>query len=382
MSLNSPTLADKAFREAVERNPVLTFKHEDSVNYIFITDIHYNSETEYLGDAIVSQIKAAVDFANNNECIDFIAIGGDITTGMFAAKEDAFKETNKALAPLKECKKPVLVLMGNHDDNCYHIYSEKKYDTNRIISKKDWNENVSGHIIPKDIVRNDKDPDGRYYYYDLKSKKTRIVCLDALDYDYEPDDKGGIKNLIYLGKKTYPADEYISGATWWGYSEKQMKWLIESAMNAPKGYNYVFISHMGVDFETNCYSFKTKFGDELRKIITAYQNKGVFEDEAIGTKDFSGALGKILVYHFGHIHMELFLHSPDMNLTQISTGSTNWWQMGKGGKENPHINDKTLDWRTYERARGNTNEAMMDIVLASENGIKKIAVGAGEDYEG
>ena len=190
------TPATQAFSEAVERNPLLSLKCDETANYIFITDIHYNSDTEYLSDAIISHIQAAVDFANNNDCIDFIAIGGDITTGMFATKEDSIAETNKALSPLKKCKKPVLVLMGNHDDNCYHIYSENRYIPERIVSKRDWNEKVAAPLIPKDIVRDSKYPDSRYYYYDLKGKSTRVICLDALDYEYEAHQNGGIKSLI------------------------------------------------------------------------------------------------------------------------------------------------------------------------------------------
>lgn len=272
--------------------------------------------------------------------------------------------------------------MGNHDDNCYHVYSEKRYIPERIVSKRDWNEKVAAPLIPKDIVRDSKYPDSRYYYYDLKGKSTRIICLDALDYEYQAHQNGGIKRLIYSGESTYEADKYISGATWWGYSKNQMKWLINEALSAPEGYNYIFLSHMGVDFQTNCYSFKTKFGDELRRIIAAYQNKGVFNDNQIGCRDFSGVTGKIMAYHFGHLHMELFHHSPDIQLTQISTGCTNQWQADKKGKENPHINVNTLDWRIYERSRETTSEPAMDIVLAGKDGIKKIAVGAGSDYEG
>lgn len=356
---------------------------ESAVNYIFITDIHYgNDAIGAQGSALITQVKAAVEIANTVDSIDFVVIGGDTTTGMYQTKADAIKYTIEVLSPLKDCKKPVLVLMGNHDDNSYHSYTYNMYYPDRIVSDKDWNDNILEVFCPDNIVKDSGYKYSKYYYYDLEAKKTRVICLDALDYRAEFDSKGVIRELP---KKDPSSDiddaQYWSGCSWWGYSEKQMKWLANEAMTADKDWDYVFLSHMGIDSDTNSYRYDTKYGKILRDIIRAYQNKSFVASDTV-TADFSNTKGRILSYQFGHQHLELTHYSRDINLWQITTATASVGASSTGKTvDETDVTNKRLDWKIYNRALGSESEACFDIMSVSDKIIFKYAFGAGSDEE-
>ncbi|MBQ9769689.1 MAG: metallophosphoesterase, partial [Clostridia bacterium] len=92
----------------------------ETVNYLFITDIHFSSTDR---TSLLKQAALMAKMANENDDIDFIVIGGDTTTGMSDSKEACVTATQTALDPFLASTKPVFVLMGNHDDNSYHLLS-------------------------------------------------------------------------------------------------------------------------------------------------------------------------------------------------------------------------------------------------------------------
>ena len=94
-------------------------------------------------EALQNQLKWIVKMANENDDIDFVVVGGDTTTGMYGSKEQCVTWTQAALDPLLECEKPVFVLMGNHDDNSYHVYAgDNLLKPERVITDLDWQNNI------------------------------------------------------------------------------------------------------------------------------------------------------------------------------------------------------------------------------------------------
>lgn len=349
---------------------------EQAVNYIFITDIHYSSSK---AEAIKTQLEIATEMANTIDAIDFIVIGGDTTTGMFETKSAAIETTQLALEPLKECKKPVFVLMGNHDDNSYHRFTYNVYYPDRIISDKDWKDNVVDVFCPDDIVHDSQYKDSKYYYYDLADKKTRIICLDAVDYRAQYNSKGVISELpIKDPAKTEHVAKYWSGCSWWGYSDQQINWLVNEAMTADKDWDYVFLSHMGIDANTNCYNYVTQNGPALRDVIKAYQNR---QSYGVGgkVKDYSGVSGKILAYQFGHIHTELTHFDHDVGLWQISTATANAGNNTTKSLQESSISNKKLDWNILNRTGDPINEYCFDIMSVDQSSVHKYGYGASTD---
>ena len=174
---------------------------------------------------------------------------------------------------------------------------------------------------------------------------------------------------------------------WWGYSADQMRWLAEDALNTDK--NVIFVSHMGIDKETNCYNTNIRFGAELRSIISAYQKgesytatlKDYWGNSVPVSADFSSH-GRILSYQFGHMHIEASLYSEDIDLWQISTSSANVDQTGVQTEEalmSGTANVKTLPWRVFTRKLGTESEACFSVMSVSADRIYRYAVGVGND---
>lgn len=347
----------------------------DAVNYVFITDLHYDSDpTAQKSEALLKQVKAAVKMANTIDSIDFIVIGGDITSGMYETKADSLKYTAEVLSPLKESTKPVLVLTGNHDDNSYLSFHMEGFLEDQIVSDKDWSDNVISVFCPENVVKDSKHKDSKYYYYDLKDKKTRIICLDAIDYRAKYDSNGVIKELPI--KDAAASDEeskYWSGCSYWGFSEGQMNWLVNEAMTAGDDWDYMFFSHIGIDVSTQTNYYEPHYGTTLRSVIAAFQNRKSFTADTI-SGDFSGKSGKILTYHFGHTHRELTRYSKDIDLWQLNTAtaqvSTNAETIGS-----PTVTEdgKGNDWVTYDRQYGSDYEACIDIISATDKVVYKYA---------
>lgn len=355
---------------------------ESNVNYLFLTDLHYGKDSASgQGKLIWEQVTTATEMANTIDAIDFIVIGGDTTTGMYESKANAIKYTQQALEPLKNCKKPVFVLMGNHDDNSYHRFTYDVYYPERIISDKNWSESIIKEFCPSDIVKDKSYADSKYYYYDLEAKKTRIICLDALDYRAEYDSEGNIAELpIKNASATTHSAKYWSGCSWWGYSAEQIKWLATEAMTAGEGWDYVFFSHMGIDSETNSYNTSVKYGSQLSNLIDAYQKRKTFSIEGVNA-DFSSAKGKILSYQFGHTHVELTHYTRELDLWQICTATANKAQNTTKDLSETSITNKNLDWHILDRSATDDSAYCFDIMSVGDTVINKYAYGAGSDEE-
>ncbi len=376
---------------------------QDKVNYIFVTDTHFSeSTTSDLGKSIINQMTLITKMANENENIDFVVVGGDITTGMYDTKEDHIKYTQTALDPLLNCTKPVFVLMGNHDDNSYTTdnYAEK------IITDLDWQNEIidrytNANELNKSTVTVTQDSEranSKYFYYDL-DENTRVVALDALDYQAKYDEDGNVIGdtdgdglldgmPVKDATKTTDRAKYYSGYTYWGYSPDQLRWLAEDALNTDK--EVIFVSHMGIDEMTNSYETTVQFGNELRDIIIAYQSKtaysasltNIWGDTVDVAADFADTTGKIISYQFGHQHLELTVYDYDVDLWQISTPSSRGVDNSIQSLEKlqtSSVNVKTLPWRVYTREYSSETEASFNVMSVSSDAVYRLAIGPGKN---
>lgn len=314
---------------------------EGAVNYIFISDLHNGSyvndpdgdglrnydSAETVAERLESRVKtveSAVKYANLCPAIDFIVIGGDIINGYETEESltyQAAKKKNKGLtvkghvkdqlqdmlAPLKDCKKPVFVLTGNHDFNDAHTLwlstnhpenSKKRADL--TLSDLDWNQAVMKEFVSDGIVRDADYAYSKYYYYDLKKndKVTRIICLDIHDSRQPFDSKGNLTG-----------DPTINSG--YRYSDEQMKWLAEVALKGNFDSCMVF-----------AHSDMTDGTAKMDKILAAYQQRtkyhvgGAISIDADYTMRDSGS---IMLYHHGHEHEYSRDFSPAMNFWTLGS---------------------------------------------------------------
>lgn len=356
---------------------IISTESAGAVNYIFITDLHYGYDSAMDQASLLKQVAYVAKMANENDGIDFVCLGGDITQGNASTKEGQLKLLNTILTPLLECEKPVFALAGNHDDNAYSTFKAEK-----VLNNQDWNDNVIDYVVNRSTSDGDKadvqvvqDTDlsngpSKYYYYDLEAKKTRVVCLDAINYPYSWNEETQSWDLaVKNASASSDRSKYYNGYNTWGYSTKQIEWLAEVVLTCDDGWDYVFLSHMGIDEATN--SNTVLNGKQLRDLIKAYQFKTPYtfadtdlsdgEDDSISV-DYSNTNGRILSYHFGHNHYEKEIYSEDIDLWQIITSTAN-----PGNKDNV---TQTLKTET---------EVHFDVMFVSRGDIYKHNIGSGRD---
>ncbi len=385
---------------------------KDTVNYLFVTDIHFGYDlTSAQSVSLLNQAKLMTKMANENDDIDFVVIGGDTTTGMYGSKETAIKWTQAALDPFLECQKPVFVLMGNHDDNSYHLLDGTNTNAElyeeRIITDLDWQNYIIDRYVNKgniQVVQDDpaKRANSKYFYYDLEGKKTRVIALDALDYEAKYDENGYVLGdldgdgfldgmPVKNAEGTTDSAKYYAGTSYWGYSADQIRWLAEDALGSlPADYDVIFVSHMGMDQTTNSYWSKIWFGSDIREIVRTFNAGGSYTasltdnwgDAVSVSANFAGKNGDILSWQFGHQHIELSLYESDVDLWQISTSTASVANAKQQTEElllSSSVNNKGLPWRVYTRKLGTSSEACFNAMSVSSERLYRLTVGEGNN---
>ena len=313
---------------------------EASVNYFFISDVHNGSFVNDLNgdgkrdydslDHTASRLESnrgkiadAVTIANSSPYIDFVVVGGDIINGYETTESNTYKEAKKKnpkltvsehcidqmqeiLAPLKECKKPVFVLAGNHDDNAMHSLWQENHPEgpNRypeyLVSDLSWYEGVFKEFVNVKVVQDSNyvysgKKLSKYYYYDLSKngRKTRVICLDYNDDRFAFNNKGIV----------------TSDASTGGYSKEQLMWLANTALMGDFD-DCIMLSHAGTD-------------DNLNNILTAYQEKESYKKVSLGinVNYENRKSGNIMSYHHGHEHEDFNTYSYDLDCWTISTNA-------------------------------------------------------------
>ena len=354
----SQHIAHAGFKEAisaVKNDYVLESAPSSAANYIFISDVHtgaflrysaagqlsiYEAEAEILAreQSIVSKMNNIVNFANSNDNIDFIVIGGDLVNGyetpdspmyqkalaegkVSNIREFVISQIQTILAPLKNSTKPVFVICGNHDDNrgqslYYSALNAENGTSNptfylsEMVSDRDWYNGVTKEFISADIVQdpNYLDVNGdklsKYYYYDYQKngEDKRVIVLDCMD----------TKNA--MNPETGEVLEYNGGRRM-SYSADQLQWLAATLKSA-KG-DVVLFSHQPIIGEDTAYNSAI-----VEDMLAAFQNKTSYVNDAMGINvNFGSSDGNVLSFHAGHNHEYKASYSSNAVLWQIVSGA-------------------------------------------------------------
>jgi hypothetical protein len=210
-------------------------------------------------------------------------------------------------------------------------------------------------------------PDSKYYYCDLPEKKTRVVVLDTMDARRPYDENG-----------TVTSDERPSRC--FCYTEEQLKWLVEQALTCAPDWQYIFLSHMGIDASTN--SNLMDNGEALRALLRAVQWQTPYfyygldyqKQECKLSADYrKHPVGRVRMFAFGHQHAELVLYSEDLDLWQICAAS----MTPAGGLSG---RDKSLPWN-FVPWRDSGCETCMEYISVGQTGCYKYSLGPGAEVE-
>jgi predicted phosphodiesterase len=193
-----------------------------------------------------------------------------------------------------------LSLIGDNIDK-FHRYLIGKSESCQFFNVRgnhDYNNRIEGSELAgydsatvrafllatteKDIVINDEDNDGTYYYYDNKVSKIRYIVVDCYY-----GNSVGHKNI----------------------GVQQFSWILNAINNTPSGYAIVYIQHQPLEVAVDQNGERSEFSAILT-ILKAVNNKrsgDVTYDNQSFHYDYSNASFNILFVLTGHIHSRLYL---------------------------------------------------------------------------
>lgn len=277
--------------------------NEEAVNYIFITDLHIDSDSDL--EKLNSFIEDVFVEINDCDSIDFVCLGGDLTTLSFDNKKEWKEWVGLILEPFKKLDKPLLILNGNHDDNSNS--SNSSNNNVFVLEPSDWIDTIFLKYIDECVVADETNDGSKYYYFELEKQKCkyRVICLDSNDRPY-----------------------YETNKTYWGFSKEQKQWLEEQALVGAD--YYLFLSHMPINQEYNGDHKTIYYSDDILKLL----------------EDFNKETNSILVNSFGHMHLSLFTKVNGIYYTCTPT----LFRGGIGGYDGSflanELNNPGLGWET------------------------------------
>lgn len=145
---------------------------ENSVCFAFMTDAHLGLYTD-LENVAGKHAGQALKIINDRCLLDFVAHGGDYTTGAWNTTVDATFEDSEDYMELigSVTDVPQVWCIGNHDDAPYQATANRLTQTQSfaMVGRK----NRASNAVCK--------PGCNYGYLDLDSQKVRIIYLDTHD---------------------------------------------------------------------------------------------------------------------------------------------------------------------------------------------------------
>lgn len=280
----------------------------ERLTYLTITDLHCEEPEAWEG--MSRQLTQIVQLSR--ECpLDFIFVGGDLLRGRNPYPEIGSKQNNlsyvrRMVQILRGAHAPVFFAFGNHDDNAHHWEDDTRPSTTcpigDIITKREFCTICIDPLVT--VVHDTENPLSCYYYYDIESKKTRVIVLDTTDYP--------------LTNRKDPRYADLNGRTQLRVSARQIQWLCEQALTQKDaGWKYIILSHvpLSVDF-MGAPTQVAAYGTWIWDALCALNHRSVYsrKDAPIACgdgkecltvhADFSDFHSRVVLHHFGHVHFD------------------------------------------------------------------------------
>lgn len=245
-------------------------------NLLFFTDSH--TDETFFDGVDLKNVKYVVEFANglknnvhdvseqfvNAKVFDAVINAGDVISSGYKVTP----EHDAALAlpffnEIKNLDVPFIIAKGNHDTLIT--------DTAWASMYGDWAQQKFG------LVRQTKQNTHKstWAYYDIESKKIRVIAIDVTDID-----------LSVLGPDGYPL--YNGGNSWY-IAQEQMNWLVNTALNfdskADSDWGVVCVLHQSKQIMWNnewyagsrLYNIPSAI-EKFFEVCKAFNNQGTYND--------------------------------------------------------------------------------------------------------
>lgn len=327
-------------------------------SFVFITDFHADFK-ENKGP-VLRQCKAAVELAKNTPA-DCIILGGDIIHGIFE-KEDSLKMLKTVKDEFLTSPVPVITVHGNHDDNAYQsdkvpwTFDPAAVPYQYIITGEEFTKTITIPLAKGKDIHDKTNSFSTYYFMDFPEKKRRVVVLDGYDYP-----------LITEGKYAR-----YSAENWNRFSDEQLKWLSEQALDVKKeGWEIIITVHSVLDSNVN--GLKAQNYSEVLKIISAFNDRQRIKDEKLNIDiDYKDAAGKIRLGVYGHTHVDSYSYGD--GLLHMVTGCCEIAHYDEI-LHNTDFKDSPLRKMKTEK------EPLFDYYIVSNDKVYRYRFGSGKDLE-
>ena len=322
-----------------EINEAIINAGDSSDSFVFVTDTH-NVSNEMRSPALIKYLLSKT-------LVNKVIHGGDVigtyNKSSYSANKIGVKKDLEGMFRFVENINPLgklLTVRGNHDVCSYGTAATVYGLTNGVVRSMFMDKfNPS-----KDIVLNEADEAGSYFYYDNNRSRIRYIVFDTTD------------------------TTSSSGETIQGVGNVQMKWIITQAINTvPAGYNLVFVVHIPVVQNAASDSSWTPYGN-VRTLCDAIKHKrnGVVINGV--TYNFSTLQADLLMVIGGHTHGDVETYVD--GVLHVSTSSDA--HVGNSVKYSL-FSDSKFKGKTV----GKISEQLFDVVVISQENdtISLIRVG-------
>ncbi|MCI8273524.1 MAG: leucine-rich repeat protein [Clostridia bacterium] len=287
---NTATLQDEALPTYVKneiintQNRIQQLKDKNMLSFSFITDIHGDQE----GTSNLMNIQAFNKITDNN-LVKLGVSAGDMTTGKYEdfLSGKALYNLDYYTKSLRKSNAPVLFARGNHDCNT-------RQSADVAISGNQYYETVLKGLR-NEVVFNEDDLGGDYYYKDLEDKKIRICVLNAFN------------GANY---------EFIFG-------DKQLQFIANEALDLskkdkPEEWQVLFISHT---VDKAAHDEVPSDQQKLYDIINAFQQGEKRTIDNIQVDYTKQGKGTFIAFITGHHHNDTTTIKNDILIITVRSSS-------------------------------------------------------------
>lgn len=246
-------------------NAVKALQNENTLSFVAMSDTHIGNGSY---DVSITHAVQGARIVAERAGVDFVAHLGDHVTGAASDNLNTHLANLMTALRVEAIVSPELRLVGNHDANAYNAESYLSADdTNKYIGR-----------YSRGVIKPSSEPERGYFYTDIESKKTRVICLNT----------GDLKGITQANA----SDGHSVSAT-------QLSWLVSALnMTGKSGWRIIVLSHHPIHWYGGMVNVLT--------ILDAYIAGSSGSVTAAGTTisyNFSGKnVAELVATFHGHTH--------------------------------------------------------------------------------
>lgn len=319
---------------------------DKNLSFMFLSDSHLNPKDNDNVEVWNNTVLMMKEMSNR--CyFDFLAHTGDIVEQTYvttngATDGEVFDCITKCILDMKGITNKLLVTNGNHDGASANNYGNKQ-----------WYYYCGGRINDDYVSRG---YEGASFYVDYPNIKTRCIFCSLPD--------------------SNPRNTY-----YWGYSEEQLKWLQDDALQTEDGYGILIFMHSP---ETTMYNSKEMgHRDSFDGMINAYHKHTNYTDSLVNVDFTNKTSTKAIAVLCGHVHGDYVVNVGETSTRGVVNNLPCKIITIGASKFTDTTSAIDYNYTVPSRNMNDHTQVLFDCVVyvPSENKIKITRFGAGADRE-